>query len=167
MKPLVDWVMRQAYRVAYPLAVAVWWVTNRQVVGVYVAIWHGDRVLMIRNSYKRSFGFPGGMIDAGETPIQAGARELREEAGVVIDPAQLTLVHTITADSKRQRAVAYVVEASVASEPAVHIDHREIVWGAFVPLAEARTLQLAPGLGTYLAQVAAARGGAGPLASAH
>lgn len=32
---------------------------------------------------------PGGGLDPGETPAQAAARELAEETGLVVDPAQL------------------------------------------------------------------------------
>ncbi len=42
--------------------------------------------------------FPGGRIEAGETPAQAAAREMAEELGIRVDPArflgQLPTVHT-------------------------------------------------------------------------
>jgi 8-oxo-dGTP diphosphatase len=46
-----------------------------------VALWHGDRLLLVFDRYRQCWELPGGMIEPGETPRQAAVRELREEAG--------------------------------------------------------------------------------------
>lgn len=46
-----------------------------------VAIWRGDRVLMVFDRFRQSWELPGGRIEAGESPRQAAARELLEETG--------------------------------------------------------------------------------------
>jgi len=50
-----------------------------------VALWHGDRLLLVFNRYRQYWELPGGMIDPGETPRQAAVRELREEAGFEVE----------------------------------------------------------------------------------
>lgn len=41
------------------------------------------RILFIRQSYGRQFwGFAGGVVDSGETPLQAAVREVKEEVGL-------------------------------------------------------------------------------------
>ncbi len=61
---------------------------GKKTAGVAIAGFMGDRVLLIKefrmgvNGYVRAF--PAGLIDEGETPEQAAARELKEETGMDI-----------------------------------------------------------------------------------
>ncbi|MDP9798113.1 mutator protein MutT [Catenuloplanes nepalensis] len=52
------------------------------------------RVYVMRRASAMVFGgvwaFPGGSVEPGETPPEAAAREVAEEAGVLLDPAALT-----------------------------------------------------------------------------
>ncbi|MBH1956790.1 NUDIX hydrolase [Candidatus Saccharibacteria bacterium] len=44
----------------------------------------GDSVLMVKDDYKAYWTFPGGVIDAGESPFVAALRETYEEIGVEV-----------------------------------------------------------------------------------
>jgi 8-oxo-dGTP pyrophosphatase MutT (NUDIX family) len=56
-----------------------------------------DRLLLIRRADDGRWALPGGLIDPGETPAEAAAREAREECGTVADPVALIGVY----DSRR------------------------------------------------------------------
>lgn len=43
---------------------------------------HGDRILLIRHKRLGTWLPPGGELEEGETPLEAAARELREETGL-------------------------------------------------------------------------------------
>lgn len=44
---------------------------------------------------------PGGKVEPGEAPVEAAARELMEETGVVVDPKELRYVTSYTSRSGR------------------------------------------------------------------
>jgi 8-oxo-dGTP pyrophosphatase MutT (NUDIX family) len=60
--------------------------------GVRVAAFDADgRVCLIRHTYLPGWHLPGGGVERGETALDCGVKELREEAGLVADPADLKL----------------------------------------------------------------------------
>lgn len=55
------------------------------------------RVLVVRATGSDAFYLPGGKPEPGETYAEAAAREVEEEVGIVVDPADLTLCTEIVA----------------------------------------------------------------------
>lgn len=51
-----------------------------------------DRVLLVDPTYKPGWEFPGGVVERGEAPAQAGVREVAEELGIELTVAPRLLV---------------------------------------------------------------------------
>ena len=103
---------RLAYRVAYRL-LRLWsrlWPTATE--GVKCVLRHEGRILFIRHTYgdRRLWELPGGGLHQGEPPLEAAAREAREELGVDVAwrplatiglrDHRLTTMHVFVADAE-------------------------------------------------------------------
>lgn len=55
---------------------------RKRMIGHVVIRDHDDRILLCRTSFKTDWELPGGIVEPGETPRAAAARELTEELGV-------------------------------------------------------------------------------------
>src|SRR5919199_1540826 len=85
-------VNRALLRCAYLGARAAWRVLKPKHHGAVVALWRGDRLLMVHQTYRRCWLLPGGGIGRRETPEEAARRELKEELALEAGTLQLALV---------------------------------------------------------------------------
>ena len=89
------------------------------------------RTLLVRKRGTQAFMQPGGKIEAHELPVHALARELEEELGLEIDPAQATYVGQFSAPAANEPG--FVVQAEIFQltidadvTPAAEIE--EVIW---------------------------------------
>jgi ADP-ribose pyrophosphatase YjhB (NUDIX family) len=64
----------------------------RPIPGCLAVVRRGDRVLLAERSQPPGagkWGFPGGMIELGETILECARRELEEETGIAADPLRV------------------------------------------------------------------------------
>ena len=116
---------RSAYWLAYPLAKR-WWAWRGHS-GTAIAVWFGDRVLVVRHSYKPGLRLPGGGVKAGEDHRVAAIRELQEETGLIVAVADVVpLIETYGRFGKRS-----IFEVQLEAEPKLTVDQREIVYAGF------------------------------------
>ncbi|MCP9275866.1 NUDIX hydrolase [Mycolicibacterium arenosum] len=82
----------------------VYWTSTRFTAGSLVVWVVDNRVLLVRNGYgERAWGFPGGVMNRSEDPVDCAVRELREETGIDVAAEELTLLGTHT-----QRAARHI-----------------------------------------------------------
>lgn len=83
-----------------------------------VCVYNADgHLLTVRKRGTGKFMHPGGKPEAGESAVEAAARELAEEVGIVIAPADLTLLGVWIADAANEAATD--IEATVFLAPGV------------------------------------------------
>ncbi|MCL6308549.1 NUDIX domain-containing protein [Pseudomonas syringae] len=102
------------------------------------------RTLLVRKRGTQAFMQPGGKIEPGEPAPQALARELEEELGLIVDPAQALFLGEFTAAAANEpgfevNCQLYEVRTDAQAVPAAEIE--EVLW---VDAHSHAGLQLAP-----------------------
>jgi ADP-ribose pyrophosphatase YjhB (NUDIX family) len=109
---------------------------ERPIVGVLAVVLRGDRALVVRRSnppMPGRWGFPGGVLELGETVAQGAMRELLEETGVVAEAAgPLTVIDTIDRDDRGRVRYHYTLVAVIGTwrsgEGIAGDDADEVAW---------------------------------------
>jgi anti-anti-sigma factor len=146
----LDRVLQKLYVVAYRAEMAVNFLIRPRVDGAYVAVWHGDRVLLILNSYKSRYTLPCGKVRSGEDPLEAARRELREEVGLDLESGAFHQSFTTVDHSEFKEDHIHLYETRLEQLGKIRLDGREVVWAGFRTPAEAVALPLFPPVKTYL-----------------
>ncbi|MBO0867170.1 MAG: NUDIX hydrolase [Micromonosporaceae bacterium] len=92
------------------------------------------RLLLLHQPPRRGWSLPGGLLKRGEAPVVGAARELYEETGVRVDPAELTAATPNAQVHNRGRWIDMVFEARVPAEAQLHVDGAEVHEAAWHPL---------------------------------
>ncbi|VVQ16077.1 hypothetical protein PS925_04113 [Pseudomonas fluorescens] len=89
------------------------------------------QTLLVRKRGTTAFMQPGGKIEAHELPVQALARELEEELGLRIDPAQASFLGQFSAPAANEPGFtvqAEIFQLTIASDVTPAAEIEEVVW---------------------------------------
>ena len=108
---------------------------NVPLVGVGVVVVREERVLLIRRAKaprRGEWSLPGGLQKLGETVFQAASREVREEAGITVQPvAVVDVVDLIEWDEQRVRYHYTLIDLLanfIDGEAVAGADAAEVLW---------------------------------------
>jgi ADP-ribose pyrophosphatase YjhB (NUDIX family) len=109
-------------------------VTDRIILAASVALRRGDRFLLVERGRAPARGllaFPGGRLEAGESPEEAARRELFEETGLEVGKLALFQVMDLGGD-KESGGVLFRLHVFtgiyVEGEAAAHDDAASVGW---------------------------------------
>jgi 8-oxo-dGTP diphosphatase len=123
---------------------------------VSAAIVRADQILLVRRARAPAdglFSLPGGVVEIGETLVQAVAREVREETSLTIEPVGLAgFREAITRDRhdrvERHFVILPFAARWLAGEPLLNEELSEARW---LHPSELARLPTTPGLGEIVA----------------
>ena len=71
------------------------------------------QALIVKANYKPYWTFPGGIIDAGETPLEGAIRETHEEVGIKVDAKKVEFVAAVNRKSNFADTYQFIFKAQL------------------------------------------------------
>ena len=129
---------------------------ERPFLAVSAAIVRDGKILVVRRARAPAnglFTLPGGVVEVGETLVEAVAREVREETGLAIEPVALAgFRETIVRDGESRVERHFIILCFAArwhaGEPVLNEELSEAHW---LDPAELASLPTTPGLAEIVA----------------
>jgi ADP-ribose pyrophosphatase YjhB (NUDIX family) len=111
-------------------------VTGHKLTAGTMTVWVDEgELLLVRSKHgERLWGFPGGVLGRGEQPAEGACRELREETGLHLVPADLLLIGTHVQAHGRHLDIVFKVHDRARPADAAttsgedHFEIAEIGW---------------------------------------
>lgn len=103
-----------------------------------VLIVHENSVLVVKNWLGAGgWALPGGGLEAGETPVEAAIREVKEELGFMIEPGALQDLGEYESREKGSLKTKYYLQALVVLEqPNITLRKHEIMEYDWLPITD-------------------------------
>ncbi|MEK7514344.1 MAG: NUDIX domain-containing protein [Patescibacteria group bacterium] len=117
--------------VVYPFFRFYWFIFRPKTHGVKIVLTYGRKILFIRHSYRKGWGFPGGGIRPQENKENAIKREVKEEIGIGI--TELMYLGFFESNIEYKKDTVHIFTTPLSTER-VFIDNIEIEEARWFPL---------------------------------
>jgi len=122
---------------------------RRPILAVSAAVFRSGKVLLVRRARKPALGvytLPGGVVEAGETLVEALRREVREETSLVIEPIALAGYREVIGRDAEARVERHFVILPFAcrwlsGEPVLNEELDDFRWLAPADIAGLKTTE--------------------------
>jgi 8-oxo-dGTP pyrophosphatase MutT (NUDIX family) len=116
---LACWVWDHLPRAAKSLALELYPLPRYRVGVLAIVVNAAAEVLLLCHRFRAGdpWGLPGGWLEAHENPRDALARELEEELGLSIDPAEPELLEVLCRRSRSHLEIFFRIQAQVSCIP--------------------------------------------------
>ncbi|HEX2526933.1 MAG TPA: NUDIX hydrolase [Geminicoccus sp.] len=142
---------RTVFRLGYPLARVWWWAVPQSAEGTAVAAVSGNRVLVVRQSFRKGLGLVGGGLRPDERPAAGAARELAEETGLRLAPDRLHPEGSIKLVHECRRLRVHLFTVGFDEPPVLQLDGAEVIAADWMDTESLRRRpDLHPVLATWL-----------------
>jgi ADP-ribose pyrophosphatase YjhB (NUDIX family) len=109
---------------------------TRPYLAVSAAVIRDGRILIVRRARAPAVGvytLPGGGVEAGETLVEAAAREVREETSLIVEPHTLlghreVIVRDVDGHVERHFVILPFAARYIAGEPVLNDELSEAHW---------------------------------------
>jgi len=150
---LADRFSHTALTGAYRLMRVYWWIRRPRAHGALVAIWHDDKILLIRNSYHNYLSLPGGYVHPNESGADAAVRELEEELGLSVGINSLNPAVEMEQDWEYKSEHVEIFTLQCVEAPKIKLDGREVISADYFEPEEALGLEMYPPIRVHIEEV--------------
>ena len=100
-------------------------------------------LLIVKPTYKPTWQLPGGVVEAGESPRQACAREVFEELGLRCTIQRLVCIDYVSPNSQRHESIQFIFLGDTLSAQhiaSIRLPPEELSEWRFLPVVDALLL---------------------------
>ena len=155
LRRLIERCLTYVLPAIYRVRLLGWWIRRPITMGARMAVFDGDRVLLVRTHGHNHWTLPGGAVKRREELSEAARREVFEETGCVVEVDRLLGMYSHFGEYKSDHVAIFV------GHPVGSVTSRlnfEVAEARFFPLA-ALPARLDPYVGRRLEEHAAGRWG--------